>query len=71
VPEYRYLAIQALGRLRAPRALPVIAEILQEEHPDIYLAYCAVAAAANIPGPGSLAILEKAARHPYRLQGTA
>ncbi len=61
------MAVEALGMLRTPRALPVLERILREEKDDIYLLYQVLKALANIPDPRSADLLEEATRHSYRL----
>jgi len=67
IPENRYMAVEALGMLRTPGALPILERILREENNDVYLLYQVLKALANIPDPTSKELLEIAADHPYRL----
>jgi hypothetical protein len=67
IPENRHMAVMALGMLRTPRALPVLGRILREEKDDIYLLFQVLKAAANIPDPRSMDLLEEGTRHSYRL----
>ena len=67
VAENRYMAIEALGMLHTPRALPVLERILREEKDDIYLLYQVLKALVNIPDPSGEELLKEATRHPFRL----
>ncbi len=67
IPENRYMAVEALGMLKTPRALPVLERILREETDDVYLLYQVLKALADIPDPRSKELLQEAARHPFRL----
>ncbi len=67
IPENRHMAVQVLGMLKTPRALPVLAQLLREEKDDIYLLYKVLDALAAIPDPASTELLQEATRHPYRL----
>lgn len=70
VAENRYMAIEALGMLGTPRALPVLEKILREEKSDIYLLFQVLKALANIPDPRSAGLLDEATHHSYRLVRT-
>lgn len=67
VPEYRYLAIQALGMLGSRRALPLFAEILREKEADVYLIYEVLQALSHIDDQRSRDLLKEATRHPLPL----
>ena len=67
IPENRYMAVEALGMLKTPRAFPTLARILHEEKDDMYLLYQVLKALANIPDPQSTELLKEATRHSYRL----
>jgi hypothetical protein len=67
IAENRHMAVQVLGMLRTPRALPVLAQILHEEKDDVYLLFQVLQALTNIPDPTSTELLTEAKLHPYRL----
>jgi HEAT repeat protein len=67
VQERQLIAAQTLGKMGSVRALPAFLAIVQRERENYFLVRAVLEAAARIPDPRRLEVLQEGTRHPSRM----